>query len=376
MDFAFSEEQEEFRETLRRFFAERAPLTEVRRMAELPAAVDPGLWKTAGEELGLAGLHVPEAFGGQGFGFLELGIALEEMGRALLPGPFLGSAVLATGALLHAADEAQKRAWLPALASGAERAALAWVEARGRWEPEAVALEARPDGEGFRLDGAKQAVVGAEGADWLLVAARLPGSAGAEGLTLLRVEAGAPGVAVTPLPAMDVTRPLARVELDGARGEAVGAPGRAAPALTRTLREAAVALAAESVGAAARCLDMAVDYAKVRVQFARPIGSFQAVQHKAAEVLLELELARSAAYWALWVADGGEDALAEAAPLAKSVCTDAFLKAAQENVQIHGGVGFTWEHDAHLFLKRAKGSELLLGDATAWRLALARELGL
>lgn len=375
MDFAFSEEQEEFRETLRRFFAERVPLAEVRRMAERPGAVEPAFWKALAGEMGLAGIHLPEALGGQGFGFLELGIALEEMGRALVPGPFLGSAVLATGAVRHAASEAQRKAWLPALASGAERAALAWVEA-GSWEPEAVALEARVEGGEARLEGVKRAVVGGDAADWLVVAARLPGTRGAEGLRFLRVDAAGAGVRVETLSAMDVTRPLARVELDGARGELLGAGEEAAPALRRTLLEAAAALSAEAVGCAQRCLDMAVAYAKDRIQFARPIGSFQAVQHKAAEVLLELELARSASSWALWVADGGGDRLEEAAPLAKSVCTDTAILAAAENVQIHGGLGFTWEHDAHLFLKRAKGCELLLGDATHQRRALARELGL
>jgi alkylation response protein AidB-like acyl-CoA dehydrogenase len=377
MNFAFSEEQEEFRATLRRFFEAKAPSAELRRVMETPEGFDRAVWKQMGEELGLPGVHVPEALGGQGFGFLELGIALEEMGRVLFPSPYL-SHVLALCAVMNAAGEAQARALVPPLAAGSEIATLAVVEGSGRWDAEGIALEARPEGEALLLTGTKAFVCDAEAADRLVVAARLPGTRGAEGITLCTLAASAPGVRVTLLEALDPLRRQARVVFDGARAEPLGEPGAAGPALARTLAQAAIALSAEMLGGAQRCLDAAVAYAKERVQFARPIGSFQAIQHKAAEVLLELELARSASWWASWVAAGGDEsegALAHAAHLAKSICADAYRRAAAENVQIHGGIGFTWEHDAHLHYKRAHGSDTLYGDATYHRAELARGLG-
>ncbi len=375
MDFAYSDEQEEFRATLRRFFAERASSAEVRRWIDTPEGYDRALWKEMAQGLGLPGVHLPEALGGQGGGFLELGIALEETGRVLLPGPFLASA-LSSLAVRGAASEAQQRAWLSALASGEQVAALAWIEAGGRWDPEATALEAAPDGAGLRLQGTKTVVLEGAAADWLLVTAREPGTAGEAGLLLALVLADDPGVRVTPLEAMDPLRRQARLELDGARGERLGAPDQdGAAALRRLAAQAAIAVAAESVGAAARCLEMTVDYARERVQFGRPIGSFQAVQHKAADVLLELEMARAAASWACWVADRDGDELALAAHLAKAVCGDAYRLAAAESLQIHGGVGFTWEHDCQLHYKRALGSTLLFGDPVEHRRALAEGLG-
>jgi alkylation response protein AidB-like acyl-CoA dehydrogenase len=390
MDFAFSEEQEELRATLRRFFEAKAPPAELRRAMESPEGFDRAVWKQMSEELGLAGVHVPEPLGGQGFGFLELGIVLEEMGRVLFPSPYLSHA-LATCAVLNAAGAAQARALVPPLAAGAEIAALALVEEAGIWSAAGIALEARPEGDALRLSGVKPFVCDAHAADRLVVGARLPGTRGEEGVVLCTLPASGPGVRVTPLESMDPLRRQSRVELDGARAAPLGTPGAAAPALARTLAQAAIALSSEMVGGAQRCLDMAVGYAKQRVQFARPIGSFQAIQHKAAEVLLELELARSASWWASWVAsggsaggesemsgaagEGGAEDLFYAAHLAKSVCGDAYRRAAAENVQIHGGIGFTWEHDAHLHYKRAHGSDTLFGDATYHRAALARGLG-
>jgi alkylation response protein AidB-like acyl-CoA dehydrogenase len=377
MNFAFSEEQEELRATLRRFFEEKAPPAELRRLMETPEGFDRAVWKQMGEELGLPGVHLPEELGGQGAGFLELGIVLEEMGRTLFPSPYLGH-VLAACAVLNAGSDAQARAWLPPLAAGSEIAALAVVEEAGRWDAAGIALEARPEGSQVILHGVKPFVPDAHAAERLVVAARLPGSRGEDGVVLCTLAAAAPGVKIVKLEAMDPLRRQARVELSGARAEPLGQPGAAGPALARTLHQAAIALAAEMVGGAQRCLDAAVAYAKERVQFARPIGSFQAIQHKAAEVLLELELARSASWWASWVASGGETspgALAHAAHLAKSVCGDAYRRAAAETVQIHGGVGFTWEHDAHLHYKRAHGSDTLYGDAGYHRGEMARGLG-
>lgn len=379
MDFAFSEEQEAFRDVVRRFLEERWPIAEVRRLADTATGYEPAVWKQMAAELGLLGLAIPESHGGQGFGFLEVGIALEEMGRQLAGGPFLASAVVAAEAIRAAASEAQAAAWLPAIAAGESIATLAGLEAAGRPDPEAVAATCRRVDGRWCVAGAKTAVLDGANADLLLVAAREAGTRGAEGLTLLAVRRDAPGVEVTPVDGLDLSRRIADVVLRDAPGEPLGTPGAAAPALARVLDLAAIAVAAEAVGAAARCLEMAVAYARERVQFARPIGSFQAIQHKAAEVMLELESARSAAYWSWWVASQAETtpaALAEAASIAKASACDALSRAAAENLQIHGGVGFTWEFDCHLFYRRARAAEILFGDPVWHRARLARQLGL
>ncbi len=361
---------------LRRFLEERAPAAELRRMFAAPEGFDRSLWKQMATELGLPGIHLPESVGGQGFGFLELGIVLEEMGRALLPSPFFASSVLATEAIRCVGSEAEQRALLPGIASGEEIATLAWVEEGAGWDPAALKLEARPEGSAYVLHGEKHAVLSADAATRLVVAARLPGTQGAAGLTLLCVDANAPGVRVVLEESIDLARRVARVELDGVRARGLGPAGGAAAGLEKALLRARVALSAEMIGGAARALDMAVAYAKQRVQFARPIGSFQALKHAAADVLLELELARSASYWAWWVADQDGPELAEAAPLAKSACAEAYSLAAATNLQIHGGIGFTYEADPHLHYRRARADAALLGEPGEQRAALARELGL
>jgi alkylation response protein AidB-like acyl-CoA dehydrogenase len=376
VDFAFSDEQDAFRETLRRFFEEKCPTTEVFRLMETDAGYDPGVWKQMGEELGLQGLLVPEEYGGQGFGFLELGIALEEMGRVLLPSPFYASACLAANAILAAGDEAQKCELLPGIASGETLASLAVLDAGGDWDPASLRMEARPDGDAFVLDGEKACVLNGATADLLVVAARLAGSAGDDGLCLLTVRCDDAGVVVEPMATLDATRKQARLQLSGARGRCLGEPGAAAAALRQTLDRAAIGLAAEMAGGADRCLQMSVEYAKQRSQFARPIGSFQAIKHKCAEVLLEVELARSAAWWACWTAAEDNEERGEAAHLAKACCADAYLQAAAENIQIHGGIGFTWEAAPHLYYRRAKISQTLFGDSVHHRRRLVEGLGI
>jgi len=376
MDFAFSEEQEEFRGVVRRFVEERWPTAEVRRLAETPAGFERAVWRQMGAELGLLGLAIPEVYGGQGFGFLEVGIALEELGRQLAGGPFVASAVLATQALLGAGDEPRCAEWLPGLAAGELVAALAVDEPGARPGLDGVAARCRHEGAGWRVSGAKAAVLDGQHADLLLVAARAQEG---DGLSLLAVRPDAPGVERAAVDGLDLSRKHADLSLRDAPATLVGVGGGAGPALARALDLGAIALAAEAVGAAARCLEMAVDYAKQRIQFGRPIGSFQAVQHKCAEVMLELESARSAAYWSWWVAsqdgvDPGERA--EAASIAKATAGDALTRAAAENVQIHGGVGFTWEFDCHLYFRRAKAVEHLLGDPVWHRARLAERLGL
>jgi alkylation response protein AidB-like acyl-CoA dehydrogenase len=364
---------------VRRFVEERWPIGSVRRLADTPSGFERAVWKQMSQELGLPGLALPEACGGQGFSFLELGIALEELGRQLAGGPFLASAVLAAHAIRNAATPAEQAELLPAIAAGDAVGALAVLEPHGGLGPDAVTTECRNRAGGWRVSGHKALVIDGQNADLLVVAARAPGSVGEEGVSLFALRADAPGVEVRSVEGLDLSRKLAEVALRDAPARPLGAPGAAWPALARTLDLAAIALAAEAVGAAARCLEMAVAYARGRVQFARPIGSFQAIQHKAAEVMLELESARSAAYWSWWVAsqdgvDPGE--LAEAASLAKSVCDDALARAAAENVQIHGGIGFSWEFDCHLYYRRAKASELLFGDPLHHRARLAERLGL
>lgn len=378
MDFAFSEEQEEFRVIVRRFVEQRWPTSEVRRLAETATGFDAGVWKQMAAELGLQGLTIPELHGGQGFHFLELGIALEELGRQLAGGPYLASSVLATQALLAIADPVQQAEWLPSIAAGDSIVTLAAFEPSGHADIESITTTCRSGSDGWSVSGIKTPVLDAQHADRILVAAREDGSTGAQGLTLLALRPDAPGVTTTPVDGLDLTRKHADLVLRDAAATPLGRPGAAGPALARVLDLATIALAAESIGAAARCLEMAVAYAKERIQFGRPIGSFQAVQHKCAEVMLELESARSAAYWSWWVAaqpeaDPGE--LAEAASIAKATCGEALARAAAENVQIHGGVGFTWEFDCHLFFRRAKAVEHLLGDPVWHRARLADRLG-
>ncbi len=378
MDFAFSEEQDEFREVLARFLAERWPVSESRRLQETSEGFDPTVWKQMSAELGLQGLAIPEQYDGQGFSFLELGIALEEMGRQLAGGPYFATVCLAAQALLHVGDEAQKREWLPAIAAGELLATLACGERGGFPDPDDVHAVCEPDGEGLRVSGAASWIPHGHGADLILIAARRAGTRGAEGVSLLAVRGDAEGVHTSALDTMDGTRKLGSLLLEGAPAQRIGPEDGAWPGLQSTLDGAAIALAAEMAGGTARCLDMAVEHAKGRIQFARAIGSFQAVKHKAAEVLLELESARSAAYWSWWVAAQPESSgaeLATAASIAKSVCGDAFLRAAEENIQIHGGMGFTWEADPHLYYRRAKSASILFGDALEHRARLASGLG-
>ncbi|HET9442494.1 MAG TPA: acyl-CoA dehydrogenase family protein [Acidimicrobiales bacterium] len=374
MNVAFSEEQEELRRALRRFLEDKSPEAEVRRLMETTEGYDPAVWAQMGEQLGLQGLAVPEEYGGSGFGWVEVGIVMEEMGRALLPAPFLATVGLATSALLASGDEAAMADYLPGIAAGDTVATLAVTEPDGRWGTDAVSLTAVADGDGWRLEGTKSFVLDGHTADLVLVAARAGGDGG--GLSLLAVDGGAEGLTRTPLSTMDMTRKQARLEFAGTPARLVGEAGGAGAGLSRALDLAAVLLAAEQVGGAQRCLEMAVDYAKVRVQFGRPIGSFQAVKHKCAEMYVAVESARAAAYYAMFTAAAGGDDLPVVASLAKSFCSEAYFSAAAENIQIHGGIGFTWEHPAHLYFRRAKSSELLLGEPAYHRELLAQRIGL
>jgi alkylation response protein AidB-like acyl-CoA dehydrogenase len=366
----FTDEQEELRGSVRHFLDSTSPLPEVRRLMATEDGYSPPVWGRMAGELGLQGLAIPERWGGMGFGYVELGIVLEEMGRALLCAPYLASVGLAANALLASGDEDACAAFLPGIASGETIATLALTEDGGRWDEGGIALAAAPSGDGWRLDGHKAFVLDGHVATLVLVAARTP-----RGLSLLAVEGDADGMTRTAVPTLDETRKLARIEFAGTAARLVGEEGGAWPALSATLDAAAIALAAEQVGGAQRCLDMSVEYARARHQFGRPIGSFQAIKHKCADMLLRIESARSAARYAAWAAAESSPEVPVVASLAKAVCSDAFFHAAAESIQIHGGIGFTWEHDAHLFFKRAKADQLFLGDSAYHREQLAQRIG-
>ncbi len=374
MNFAFSEEQEELRATARRFLEQKAPSAVVRRIMESDEGFDRSLWDE-NAAMGWQAMAIPERYGGAGFGFIELVVLLQEMGRALYPSPFFSSVILGAYTLLESSDEEHKEKLLPGIASGEHRVALAITEQAGRWDDQGIELEALPDSGDWVLEGTKSFVVDGHTAETLIVAART--SPGPGGISLFVVSGE--DAARRALDTMDTTRKLAEVTFDSLRlpGDALlGVEGGGWPILTRVLDLASVALAAEAVGGAERCLEMSVEYAKTRVQFGRPIGSFQAIKHKCADMLLEVESAKSASAYAGWAAQEDPDELAVVAPLAKSYCTEAFFHCAAENIQIHGGIGFTWEHDAHLYFKRAKSSELLFGDPVYHREILAGRLGL
>jgi alkylation response protein AidB-like acyl-CoA dehydrogenase len=331
---------------------------------------DSDVWKQMADLLGLQGLMIPEEYGGAGFGFIEMGIVFEEMGRILMCAPLFSTAVLATGALLASGDENAKRLYLPSLASGETVATLAVTEGVGRWEEEAITTWARREGDNWHLNGVKTFVVDGHLATLMLVAARSDA-----GVSLFAVDAEAPGLCVTPMETLDQTRKLSEVRLDNVSARLIGDEGKAWPSIVHVLNLAAVALAAESAGGAQHCLEMSVSYAKIRKQFGRVIGSFQAIKHKCADMLLEVESAKSAAYYAMWAADEESGELPVAASLAKSFCTEAYFHVAAETIQIHGGIGFTWDHSAHLYFKRAKSIELLFGDPAFHRELMAQRLG-
>ncbi len=371
MNFAFSEEQEELRRSVRRFLDDKSPETEVRRLMETADGYDPAVWSQMAKQLGLQGLTIPEEYGGSGYTYVELIVVLEEMGRALLCAPYFSTVALAANALLSSGDDAAKKEHLPGIASGATIATVAMTEDNGRWDADGVTATATKSGDGYTIDGAKMFVVDGHIANLVLVAARTGGA-----ISLFAVDAGAAGMTRTPLSTMDQTRKQAKLQLSGTPGRLVGGEGQGWEILDKTLDLAAVALAAEQVGGAQKCLDMSVEYAKVRIQFGRPIGSFQAIKHKCADMLLEVESAKSAAYYAGWAAAEDSDELPVVSSLAKAYCSDAYFHAAAENIQIHGGIGFTWEHPAHLYFKRAKSSELMLGDPTYHRELLAQRIGI
>jgi alkylation response protein AidB-like acyl-CoA dehydrogenase len=371
MTLGVSAEQEELRASVRRFLADRAPLPRVRELMETDDGTDRAVWTQAGQQLGLQGLAIPEAYGGAGFSFAEQAIVLEEFGAALYSGPFLASAVLAATALLASPDESARQQLLPGIAAGETIATLAFTEDDGSWDPGSIKLAAVEEGESWKLGGHKSFVLDGATAGLLLVVAATDG-----GRSLFAVDADTSGLTRTVLPTLDQTRKLARLEFTAVTAQLIGSLGDADAVLDRTLDVAAIALAAEQLGGAQRALDMAVEYAKIRHQFGRPIGSFQAIKHRCADLLLEVESLRSAVgYAAAAVADDSEE-IPALASLLKAYASETYFHVAAENIQIHGGIGFTWEHDAHLYFKRAKSTQLFLGDGNYHRDRLATRIGL
>ncbi|GBE64482.1 acyl-CoA dehydrogenase [Mycobacterium sp. MFM001] len=360
-------DHDDLRDAVRSFLQARSSSAAVRHVMETPTGYDERVWRQLAGEMGLVGIAVPEEFGGADAGMRELAVVLEEMGAALLCSPFFATVVLAAHALLTSGDRDAMVKLLPRLVDGSTTATLILNDGLGTWDPDSVTLVARKGPEGFLVSGPAPMVLDGHTADVLLLAARTEA-----GLSLFAVESTATGLQREPLASLDRTRRIAALGFDDVPADLIGADGAAATGLARTSDLALVALAAEQVGAAQRCLDMAVGYAKTRIQFGRPIGSFQAVKHRCADMLVAVEGARSAAMHAAEAADAPDNAeLPIAASVAKMACSDAFLQAALGNMHVHGGIGFTWEHDAHLYVRRAKASQLMFGspDMHAQRLA-------
>jgi alkylation response protein AidB-like acyl-CoA dehydrogenase len=374
MDFGFNQEQELLRNTARKFLENECTSEFVRaRMAE-PAGVTDAFWAKLAEQ-GWTGLVYPEEFGGTGLGFVDLTVLMEEMGRAVMPGPFF-STLLGGLTILEAGSAAQKKEWLTKIAAGEAKAALAFTEPNARWDAAAVAVTAREAGGKFTLSGTKLFVLDAHVADVIVVVARTRESKRPEeGLSLFLVPKGARGLTVKLLPTMDQTRKLCEVKLDDV---VVGADALMGPRdgawtpLARVLDRATVALCAEMCGGAQRVLDMTTEYAKIRIAFGKPIGSYQGVKHRAADMLVESENAKSLTYYAAWAVDENVPEAPLAASMAKAYASDAFRKIAGAGIQLHGGIGFTWEHDLHLYFKRAKSSEFTFGDASYHRERVAQ----
>lgn len=371
MDFGFSDEQEMLRQSARGLLEKECPGTTVRRLMDDERGYDPGLWKKFAE-LGWLGMVIPDEFGGAGLSYVDLVLVLEEMGAVVLPSPFIWTVMFAE-AINRAGSAAQKKRFLPAIVEGKLIATAAWQEPSGSWDSNGIAMTAKAAGGGFMLDGVKLFVNDGHVADYILVAART--GSGEDGITLFAIDAQREGLTSTTLKTMDQTRKLSELKFAGVKAtsaDVVGMEGAGWKTLSEILDRGKVMLAAEMMGGAQRVLDMTVDYAKVRVQFGRPIGSFQAVQHKCANMMVDVEGAKSAVYYASWAVSNDHPEAALAASVAKAAASDAYRRVSAEGIQLHGGIGFTWDHDLHLYFKRAKSAEFTFGDA-AWNRELVAQ---
>jgi alkylation response protein AidB-like acyl-CoA dehydrogenase len=378
MDIGFSEEQELLRDTARKFLDGNCTTRFVRDMMATEAAVTPEFWRQLAEN-GWLGIAFPEADGGSGLGLTDLVVLMEEIGRAVMPGPFPATVLLGGAAIADSGSAAQRAEWLPRIAAGEARATLAWTEPNARWDAIGITASAREAGGGFKLSGIKMFVPDAHLADVVVVAARTSdGSTMEDGVSLFLVPKDSGGLGIHLLPSVDETRKLCEVRLDNVRVPAsalLGELHRGWAPLSRVVDRAAVALSAEMCGAAHRVLDITVEYAKMRVAFGKPIGSYQGVKHKCADMLVDIENAKSLTYYAAWAVDEGDPDAVMAVSMAKAAASDAGRRVCAAGIQLHGGIGMTWEHDLHLYLKRAKADEIALGDASWHRERIARLMG-
>jgi alkylation response protein AidB-like acyl-CoA dehydrogenase len=362
MDFDFTEDQMMLRNLSREFLTEQVPVAQVRAMMDDARGYDPDIYK---QLMGLGITPIPEEYGGGGLGMIEQAIILEEMGRIPYPGPYFSSVILAGTALMHSGDDTAKSRFLPDVASGSLTMSLAFMEDSIGWGPNEIALTAKKDGDGYILSGTKRFVPFGQSVDVILVAARTSGSTGADGISLLAVPRDAQGLTVESTPVLDLTSKTATLTFSDVRVPAenlVGTEGGAWPTLETTLRYAAVGAAAEMLGASRKSLEMSADYAKVRKQFGQFIGQFQAVKHKLSEMLELVENSHAAVYYAAWALDADAPDAEMAAAVAKSMLNESSKRVCGEAVQVHGGIGYTWEYDLHLYWKRAKYFEPLYGD--------------
>lgn len=376
MEFSFTEEQKMIRDTAQAFLAEVSSSNAIRSAMDTEQGFDPQIWQRICEEMYWQAIHIPEEYGGMGLGYVDLVVMLEQMGRYLLCSPFFSTVCLASNALIVAGTDEQKQQYLTQICEGSLTATLAYTSKNGQWDATTVQGIVTTQGDDYVLNGTYRYVPDGHTAQLLIVAARSEGSKGEQGISLLAIDADTPGIKRTWLPTMDQTRKQAEIVFDNVRvssSQLMGETNNAWPQLNKVLQLAAIAIAAEQVGGSQQVLDLTVEYTKERVQFGRPIAGFQAVKHQAADMMLRTEVARSAVYYAACVAEealsGGLLAgeLGEAASVAKSYCSEGYFKNAGDALQLHGGVGFTWEYDVHLYFKRAKSSELFLGDAAYHR---------
>ena len=380
VEFTFTDEQGQLRAAVRKFCAENFDEQTVRNLMESDPPFDPKVWTRLGAELGVLGLSVPEADGGVGGTLVDQAVAVEMLGASLACGPLFGTVYLAIPALVAASAGEGRDELLAELVEGRRTAALVVADRAGAFDPGSVTVTAdarsgnstadarsgNSTAQGDALTGTVERVVDAGAADVLLVAAR-----GADGVALYAVDAAASGVQRSPLVTLDLTRPQATIELSGAPGRLVAGPGEADRVITHALHVGSALLAVEQVGAGQHLLDLSVDYAKSRLQFGRPIGSFQAVKHKLADLLVDLEHARSTAYHAVWALADWSDDPALAVSIAQATSSAALSRIAADTIQVHGGIGFTWEHRAHLYFKRAVTDAALLGSAEQHRARVA-----
>jgi alkylation response protein AidB-like acyl-CoA dehydrogenase len=374
-----SEDRALIRDAAKGFLADQSTGADVRRVMAMDAGYDPAQWQKVAAELGWPGLLIPEAHGGLALGAADLAVLIEEMGAAMFCAPFFATSCLATPALVSMGTDALQAQWLPQLADGSVTAALAVAETGGGHDLADINCKARKDGANYVLSGTKRYVIDGASAGLLIVAARRPGTSGAAGISLFALPADTPGITRKALATLDQTRRLAEITFANAQVPAdtlMGEEGHAGPALTRVLDFAITALAAEQAGGARRCLDLTVAYLKERVQFGKPLGTLQALKHRCADMMVQVESALVAAQRAADAADANDPEFPMLASLAKAYCSEAFYAVAADTIQLHGGMGFTWETDPHLYFKRARASAAILGDARYHRERIASGLGL